>query len=447
MERLSIFDMPVWTHGDDHDEEYGHGDLKRRRRFRAVNKKRDVDKPDRRQVDVSSLDERALLDLAKGVGAAAGAVAGGVGKGAKAISSGQGVGAAAGAVAGGVGKGVGAVANAGKAAGDGLLDFLGGGSSGDDSQDDKKKKKKPPPKAEEPPPPPPPPSPTLPPPPPPPPPPEPEPPQTSETIPEVSITPRPPPQEDPQPSSSQPPQQTGKPVNNIPPPKAELPKPATSASEPSSVCISCMGLFSISTLTVDKEKPPPATSNQNKSEPSPTSTADKTEDISRSTLVPGATTSVSGSIPSLTPVVTGSIPAITSGVRKGIDREPPDTTPFAMRPSSTIMNNISSSDAPLVEGPESTNGGGKGTGNKDVGEDGNGGGLNPAGEKALISVLTIRKFFRAEYPTSFANSDNKSLRTCTYCHCVLRLAAQESPEDYLCHSWRRCHNSIRVILV
>lgn len=121
---------------------------------------------------------------------------------------------------------------------------------------------------------------------------------------------------------------------------------------------------------------------------------DNNEDISLSTVVPGATTiSVSGSIVSLTPVITGPIPAITSEVRKGIDREPPDTTPFAMRPSSTSINSISSSDAPLAEAPESTNNGGdKGTGNKDVGEGSNGGGLSPAAEKALISVFTIRKF-------------------------------------------------------
>ena len=139
-ERLAIFDMPTWTHGDGDGELHSHGDLIKRRRFRAAGKTRDVDKHDRRQTDVNSLDDRAVLDLAKGVGAAAGAVAGGVGNGAKAIASGQGVGAAAGAVAGGIGKGVGAVGDAGKAAGADLINFLGGGSSDNDSGDEKKKK-------------------------------------------------------------------------------------------------------------------------------------------------------------------------------------------------------------------------------------------------------------------------------------------------------------------
>lgn len=114
--------------------------------------------------------------------------------------------------------------------------------------------------------------------------------------------------------------------------------------------------------------------------------------------MPGATSiSVSGSILSLTPVLTAPFPAITSGVRKGIDRQPPDTTPFAARPSTTLTTSISPSGGPFAEAPQRGNNNdgenGNGSGNSD---DGNGGraGLSPAGEKALISVFTICKLSR-----------------------------------------------------
>ncbi len=147
-----------------------------------------------------------------------------------------------------------------------------------------------------------------------------------------------------------------------------------------------------SRLTRKQDNPPAATSDENRSEEPPTSTAEENTDISLSTLVPGATPiSVSGSILSLTPVVTAPFPAITSGVRKGIDREPPDTTPFAVRPSTTLTTSISPSGGPFAEAPDrgNDNGGGTGRGNGD--DDGGKGGLSPAGEKALISVFTICK--------------------------------------------------------
>ncbi|KAJ6781144.1 hypothetical protein PWT90_04863 [Aphanocladium album] len=396
--------FPEWTREDDSDVDIASIAERQRVRFRAASvagRQRYHSPPKyllsaltRREISQEAHEIRAILegrgigDIGKGLGAATstllsggaqavGAVAQGIGNSgnaaASAIASGGGLGGAAAAAAGSVSNGISRGANAAAGAVAGAGGAFASAVAGSDTSDDDKKTKTKPPKND-------PPKQTQ----------EPPPPAQTNDPPQVTEAPPPPPrpsspppkETQPPPSPSQPqpspgnkdpdpPKTTDKPIDNVPPPKAEQPSSKSSSDSPSN-------------------SSPDTSSSSDKGSPDPSpTTTDDDQKLSLSTLVPGATvTSQSGTRLLLTPVISSNIPGITSGVKKGTTGDQSKTTtPFAVAPGpSTMLTSVSPTlgPAPGQSGKPSSDNKSKEQG--DNGKESHGGGLSPSGQSALISI-------------------------------------------------------------
>ncbi|OAQ96566.1 hypothetical protein LLEC1_01277, partial [Akanthomyces lecanii] len=391
----STLSFPEWTKEDDSDIDIASIAERQRLRFRAasVAGRQRYPSPPRQppsmltRRDVSQeaneiraiLEERKLDNFANGIESAMADVTEGIHDSdvaAKfAFVLGGGIGGAAnaavGSIADGIGRGVNAVA--------GAL----GGSVSESSETEHNSKTKPP--KNDPPPPtqePPPPVQTS------------DPPQVTSDPPQVTsdapqttaAPPAPPPappketHTPPRPTTSSetkpdPPKTTDKPIDSIPPPKAEQPSSETTNDPP---------------LT-DSSSKTSKTSSKDSSDASPTST-DNEQKPSLSIIVPGgtATTTESSTRLILTPVVSSALPAITSGAKKGTppgDYSSTTTTPFAVAPGPTTMLTSVSPTSSLGAGPsvtpypDTTKPEGQGSN----GQGGSRGGLSP-GQGAAIAM-------------------------------------------------------------